>query len=64
LAKLLENPDVDAVITEVFLATVSRMPNDKERAAVHAVLTADNRDDVFADLFWALLNSKEFTFNH
>lgn len=64
LAKLLENPDVDAVITEVFLATVSRMPNDKERTAVHAVLTADNRNDVFADLFWALLNSKEFTFNH
>jgi hypothetical protein len=64
LAKLLENPDVDAVITGVFLATVSRMPNDKERTAVHAVLTADNRNDVFADLFWALLNSKEFTFNH
>jgi hypothetical protein len=40
------------------------MPNGKERTAVHAVLTADNRNDVFADLFWALLNSKEFTFNH
>jgi hypothetical protein len=23
-----------------------------------------NRDEVFRDLFWALLNSKEFSFNH
>lgn len=64
LEKLLQNPDVDTVITEVFLATVSRLPSDAERLAVGAVLSADNRNEVFADLFWALLNSKEFAFNH
>ena len=33
-------------------------------AAVNAALAADKRDLVFADLCWALLNSKEFAFNH
>jgi hypothetical protein len=64
LAKLLENPDSDAVITEVFLATVSRLPSEAERKAVQDAITAENRNEVFADLFWALLNSKEFAFNH
>jgi hypothetical protein len=27
-------------------------------------LGSDPRDVVYRDLFWALLNSKEFTFNH
>jgi hypothetical protein len=64
LAKLLANPDSDAVIAEVFLATVSRLPNEAERKAVKDALTADNRNEVFADLFLVLLNSKEFAFNH
>jgi len=64
LAKLLENPDSDAVVAEVFLATVSRLPSDAERKAVRDAVTAENRHEVFADLFWALLNSKEFAFNH
>jgi hypothetical protein len=64
LAKLLQNPDADVVIGEVFLATVSRLPSEAERSAVSGVLSADNRNEVFADLFWALLNSKEFAFNH
>lgn len=64
LAKLLDNPDSDAVVAEVFLATVSRLPSDAERKAVRDAVTAENRHEVFADLFWALLNSKEFAFNH
>jgi hypothetical protein len=50
------------------------MPHVEERAAIRAAMSAtetapasektDNRQEVFADLFWALLNSKEFAFNH
>ena len=29
-----------------------------------ALQGAANREEVFRDLFWALLNSKEFSFNH
>ncbi len=64
LATLLNNPDSAIVTNEIFLSTVNRLPNDKERAAIDAALSTDSRDLVFADLFWALLNSKEFAFNH
>jgi hypothetical protein len=74
LSSLLQNADSDTVTEKVFLATLSRLPDDAERAAIRAAMTAtetaiasettSNREDVFADLFWALLNSKEFAFNH
>ena len=64
LATLLKNPDSAIVTNEIFLSTVNRLPNDSERAAIDAALSTDSRDLVFADLFWALLNSKEFAFNH
>jgi len=64
LATLLQNPDSTAVTNEVFLSTVSRLPSEADRSAINTALTTDSRDLVFADLFWALLNSKEFAFNH
>ena len=64
LATLLQNPDSTVVMNEVFLSTVSRLPSEPERWAINSALTTDSRDLVFADLFWALLNSKEFAFNH
>ena len=57
--------DADRVTDEVFLSTVSRLPTAGERKAVTDLLAAgDPRDEVFRDLFWALLNSKNFAFNH
>ena len=32
--------------------------------AVQESLQGGPREEVFKDLFWALLNSAEFTFNH
>jgi hypothetical protein len=58
---LIDRPIVD----ELFLATLSRRPSAEEAAAVSAALASDsNHEMVFRDVFWALLNSKEFTFNH
>ena len=65
LPKLLEaEKDDDRVTEEFFLRTLSRPPTAGERRAVKAALTADARGPVFADLLWALLNSKSFAFNH
>jgi hypothetical protein len=64
LAALLKNPDSAAVTESLFLSTLSRLPTDAERNAVNQSLTADKREAVFADLFWALLNAEEFAFNH
>jgi hypothetical protein len=55
----------DAVVEELFLATLSRRPTEKNLAAVRQALAdGGSRDEVFRDLFWALFNSKEFAFNH
>jgi hypothetical protein len=55
----------DTIVEELFLATLSRLPSATERAKVRAALTEESdRADAFRDLFWALLNAKEFAFNH
>jgi len=64
LATLLKNPDNAQVTEAIFLATLSRPPTPEETNAMTKALAADGRDAVFKDLFWALLNSKEFAFNH
>lgn len=65
LHQLLEQQsDNEKVMEELFLSTLIRLPRDTERAAVHEALATGDRREVFHDLFWALLNSKEFAFNH
>ena len=66
LPKLLKEQKDDGKLTdELFLRTMSRLPTSEERTAVTKALAAgDPRDEVFRDLFWALLNAKDFAFNH
>jgi len=64
LAALRKETDDDAVIDALYLTTLARQPSEAERALLHTTIAADARESVFRDLFWALLNSKEFTFNH
>lgn len=67
LARLLAANDgkaPEALVEGMFLATLGRPPRDAEREAVAAALAGGNREEVAADLLWALVNSKEFTFNH
>ncbi|HEX3147299.1 MAG TPA: DUF1549 domain-containing protein [Gemmataceae bacterium] len=66
LATWLKNiPDADKLTDEMFLSTLSRMPTADERKAVKELLAnGDPKDEVFRDLLWALLNSKNFAFNH
>lgn len=52
----------------LFLSTLSRMPNEQERAIftdyVEARSAELDRRQAFGDVLWALLNSAEFVFNH
>ncbi|MFM9964386.1 MAG: DUF1549 domain-containing protein [Planctomycetaceae bacterium] len=66
LAELLKSAtDDNAVIEEFFVACLARRPTPAEAAAIRQSLTGEGtRDEKFRDLFWALLNSKEFAFNH
>jgi hypothetical protein len=66
LARLLKQNKADAAINEeLYLATLSRLPSAKEKAALKKELADSEAKEIFfRDLFWALLNSKEFAFNH
>lgn len=64
LTDLLKKPDAEVVET-LFLSAFSRRPTAKEAAALlDQVKAAPKRDEAFQDVMWALLNSKEFMFNH
>ena len=54
------------LISELYLATLSRYPTDKEETLMSQAFAADGSDRQAAceDVLWALLNSKEFVFNH
>ncbi len=66
LTKLLKENKTEAeVVEELYLATLSRPAPEDVKKLVHQQLTdAPDRGEVYRDLFWALLNSKEFSFNH
>ena len=64
-ALLAANLEPAKLVETLFLVTLSRLPNDAERASVVAALAEpDNREEALRDLFWTLLNTKEFAFNH
>jgi hypothetical protein len=54
------------IVEELYLATLSRLPTDEERAVATAAFAAEKvpRRNATEDVFWALLNSAEFVFNH
>ena len=65
LAKLMKESTPDAALIEtLFLTTLSRRPRAAETETVTRLLAGADRAEVIRDLFWALLNSKEFVFNH
>ena len=65
LARLLRETDETRVVDELFLSALSRPPTapDRERVAL-ARKEAPSREAFYLDLFWALLSTKEFSFNH
>ncbi|UUO09122.1 DUF1553 domain-containing protein [Blastopirellula sp. J2-11] len=55
------------IIEEAYLATLCRFPTTAETEAISAEfeqLQAEDRQELVDDLFWSLLTSKEFLFNH
>jgi hypothetical protein len=54
------------IIRELYLSTLSRLPTGKEEQLMLQAFAASgtNRRAAAEDVLWALLNSKEFVFNH
>ncbi|MBI5395177.1 MAG: DUF1549 domain-containing protein [Verrucomicrobia bacterium] len=52
------------VIEEIYLRCFSRPPTAKELTKLEGYLKEGTPQEVLNDVFWAVLNSKEFVFNH
>ena len=54
------------IIDEIYLSTLSRFPSEQERELMLQAFEPNGSDRAAAaeDVLWALLNSKEFVFNH
>jgi hypothetical protein len=59
--------DNDRIVKELYLAALSRLPSDSEREQLIAELAAaksEDRRQAIEDLYWSVLTSREFLFNH
>jgi hypothetical protein len=61
---LLKDKAPPQVVEELYLRCLSRKPDGKELEKINGFLKDGKPEDVLSDLFWSLLNSKEFIFNH
>ncbi len=62
---LADYKDDRKALEEMFLSTLSRLPNEKEFKHFESyIATGKDRKKAFTDTLWALLNTKEFIFNH
>jgi hypothetical protein len=66
LKDLLTSDRCDAeMVEELFLATLSRPPDkDEEQSALGQLRGRPDRASAFADVLWALINTREFVLNH
>ena len=52
-------------LEELFLATLSRLPNDRDKKAFTDYLErVPDRPQALTDTMWALINTREFILNH
>ena len=61
------SPDDGTAVDTAFLATLSRRPSEEERQYFTSTLEetkGDQRSRAMEDLYWTLLNSTEFSWNH
>jgi hypothetical protein len=68
LARWLESEKTDAsLLDEIFLTSLARLPSASEKDRLLTRIGKagpDGRREVYEDILWAVLNSKEFVFSH
>ena len=70
-AMLKDNKTPDQIVEDLYIRCFGRKPTEKELSSIRAQLPKDDDKNkaettraVLEDVFWALLNSEEFMFNH
>lgn len=65
VAKMIKDKKTDReIVDNLYLRVFGRPPLDKEWGAIQQTISPESRQVALEDLFWALMNSKEFYFNH
>ncbi|TWT31875.1 hypothetical protein Enr8_38000 [Blastopirellula retiformator] len=55
----------EQIVEKIYVRCLSRQPTDEEKTRLMAVVDQDeNKQQALEDVFWAVLNSREFLFNH
>jgi hypothetical protein len=63
--RLGEKKEPAQIVEELYVRCLSRKPTAKEVAALNDTIAANaNKQQALEDIFWALLNTREFMFNH
>ncbi len=63
--RLAEKKTPEQIIEELYVRCLSRKPLPKEREKLLALANAEpDKNKALSDVFWSLLNSREFMFNH
>ena len=69
--ELLKSELADAeIVEEIFLSALSRSPTDSEKSGMLAVLAEVDQEDkeqrriLLEDIFWSVMSTREFLFNH
>ena len=65
--RLASSPKSDGeIVEEIYLSTLSRFPTDQERSVVLSAFSAAEspRHQAIEDILWAVMNTKEFLYNH
>ena len=65
--KLADSPATpEVIIEELFFGVLARKPTPSEKKAMIEIFTESmgNRRAAVEDILWALLNTREFVFNH
>ena len=57
--------NADQIIDELYLTCLCRRPTDQENQELNVILDeTEDKKQALEDVFWGLLNSREFVFNH
>jgi len=63
--RIREKKSNDEIVDELYVRCLSRRPTDQERASFQQLFQEEpDRAKALDDVFWALLNAREFLFNH